>query len=166
MRELQASRRLVPEVLQFYGMELNMPAMDHHTLIIPNTEDEWNMLFNIESQFDANEAWPRDPPATPSPRSPRARVHERARRLPLMFANHPSRSATGIGQYGLERAARVPQQQRPGPGHVPGDGRRARAPGRDPGAGRDAEAGRRESPRAIGGPTGTLAPVRSVASIR
>ena len=36
--ELEASREMVPEVLQFYGMELNMPAMDHHTLIIPNSE--------------------------------------------------------------------------------------------------------------------------------
>jgi hypothetical protein len=35
-RELTLSRELVPEVLQFYGMELNMPSMDHHTLIIPN----------------------------------------------------------------------------------------------------------------------------------
>src|SRR5688572_11337362 len=58
--ELQQSRTSIPDVLQFYGMEFNMPAMDHHTLIIPNAEDEWKVLFNIESQFDANEAWPRD----------------------------------------------------------------------------------------------------------
>jgi hypothetical protein len=56
--ELRESRRTVPDVLQFYGMEFNMPAMDHHTLIMPNTEDEWKTLFNIESQFDRNEAWP------------------------------------------------------------------------------------------------------------
>jgi hypothetical protein len=36
--ELKSSREMVPEVLQFYGMELNMPAMDHHTLIIPHGE--------------------------------------------------------------------------------------------------------------------------------
>ena len=59
--ELTASRAQVPDVLQFYGMELNMPAMDHHTLILPNAEDEWKTLFNIESQFDANDAWPPDP---------------------------------------------------------------------------------------------------------
>ena len=41
--ELTLSRRLVPELLQFYGMELNMPGMDHHTLIIPQTEDEARM---------------------------------------------------------------------------------------------------------------------------
>ena len=42
--ELKASREMVPEVLQFYGMELNMPAMDHHTLIIPHSEHEASML--------------------------------------------------------------------------------------------------------------------------
>ena len=59
--ELKASREMVPEVLQFYGMELNMPAMDHHTLIIPNSEREASMLYDIESRFDSQEAWPPDP---------------------------------------------------------------------------------------------------------
>src|SRR5262245_48140246 len=59
--ELKESRTIVPEVLQFYGMELNMPAMDHHTLIIPNADDEWRTLFEIESRFDSSEAWPADP---------------------------------------------------------------------------------------------------------
>src|SRR6185436_13697361 len=45
--ELLQSRKAVPEVIQFYGMEMNMPAMDHHTLIIPNANDEWKVLFNI-----------------------------------------------------------------------------------------------------------------------
>jgi hypothetical protein len=44
--ELRASREMVPEVLQFYGMELNMPAMDHHTLIIPHSEQEASMLYD------------------------------------------------------------------------------------------------------------------------
>ena len=59
--ELEQSRESVPGVLQFYGMELNMPGMDHHTLIIPNAEDEWSVLFEIENQFDKNNAWPVDP---------------------------------------------------------------------------------------------------------
>ena len=62
--ELKRSRQLVPEVLQFYGMELNMPGMDHHTLIIPHAEDEASVLFEIESRFDANEVTPNDPAAT------------------------------------------------------------------------------------------------------
>ena len=100
--ELKASRDLVPEVLQFYGMELNMPAMDHHTLIIPNSEQEASMLYDIESRFDSQEAWPADPSRNTEPQAQRALEHMKSLPLlPLVFANHPSRSATGIGVYGL-----------------------------------------------------------------
>jgi len=101
--ELKTSRRLVPEVLQFYGMELNLPAMDHHTLIIPNSEQEAAMLFDIENRFDANEVWPVDPSRNDEAMAQRALEHiRRLPRLPLLFANHPSRSARGISQYGLD----------------------------------------------------------------
>ena len=101
--ELTESRTAVPDVLQFYGMELNMPAMDHHTLIIPNTEDEWKVLFNIESQFDRADAWPPDPSRNTEAWAFRALTYMNAlRRLPLMFANHPSRSASEVGGYGLD----------------------------------------------------------------
>ncbi|MGH8639983.1 MAG: hypothetical protein ACREUZ_22895, partial [Burkholderiales bacterium] len=53
--ELVESRRSVPDVLQFYGMELNMPGMDHHTLIIPRVDFEASALYDLESRFDANE---------------------------------------------------------------------------------------------------------------
>ena len=104
-RELTLSRELVPEVLQFYGMELNMPGMDHHTLIIPRAEDEAQVLFEIESRFDANEDWARPP----DPRRQSAALRRQAlahvqglERLPILFANHPSRSARAIGSYGRD----------------------------------------------------------------
>ena len=104
-RELTLSRELVPEVLQFYGMELNMPGMDHHTLIIPRAEDEAAVLYEIESRFDANEDWRRPP----DPRRQSAELRREAlahmqglERLPILFANHPSRSAPGIGVYGRD----------------------------------------------------------------
>ena len=101
--ELGESRKEVPEVLQFYGMEFNMPAMDHHTLIMPNTEDEWKTLFNIESQFDSNDAWPEDPSRRTEEAAAKALAYMNAlRHLPVMFANHPSRSAKGIGVYGSD----------------------------------------------------------------
>ena len=99
--ELEQSRESVPGVLQFYGMELNMPGMDHHTLIIPNAEDEWSVLFEIENQFDKNNAWPVDPERDTVAARIRALNHVKSLpRLPLLFANHPSRSATGIREYG------------------------------------------------------------------
>jgi hypothetical protein len=100
--ELKESRQLVPDVLQFYGLELNMPGMDHHTLIIPHAEDEWSTLFDIEHRFDANEAWPADPARRTEAAALSALAHMKSLpRLPLLFANHPSRSAKGLGQYGL-----------------------------------------------------------------
>jgi hypothetical protein len=101
--ELKESRKLVPDVLQFYGMELNMPAMDHHTLIIPNADDEWRTLFEIESRFDSNEAWPADPARNTEAMAAQAVTFMKGLgRPPLMFANHPSRSAQGIGVYGRD----------------------------------------------------------------
>ncbi len=104
-RELTLSRELVPEVLQFYGLELNMPGMDHHTLIIPRAENEAAVLYEIESRFDANEDWARPP----DPRRQSAELRRQAlahlqglERLPILFANHPSRSAPAIGRYGRD----------------------------------------------------------------
>jgi hypothetical protein len=104
--ELRQSRASVPEVLQFYGMELNMPAMDHHTLFVPHADDEWKVLFNIESQHDANEAWPRDPSRNTEAAAFQALTYMNSlRRPPLLFANHPSRSATGIASVSWSRAS-------------------------------------------------------------
>ena len=104
-RELTLSRELVPTVLQFYGMELNMPGMDHHTLIIPYAEDEASVLYEIEHRFDANEAWALPPDPTRRTEAARRSALEymtTLTRLPILFANHPSRSARAIGVYGLD----------------------------------------------------------------
>lgn len=129
--ELRKSRELVPEVLQFYGMELNMPGMDHHTLIMPRADFEASVLYDLESRFDANEAFPVDP----SRRTAAARVSALTYmaslpRLPLMFANHPSRSAKALGQFGStepweiresnDMAPEVYRGMEGGPGHQAG----------------------------------------------
>ncbi|MEE2637389.1 MAG: phosphoesterase, partial [Acidobacteriota bacterium] len=109
-RELILSRTLVTEVLQFYGMELNLPGMDHHTLIIPRAEDEASVLYEIERQFDANEDWARPP--DPRRRSEALRhgaleYMKSLERLPILFANHPSRSARALGKYGLDQPQEI-----------------------------------------------------------
>lgn len=102
-KELKQSRQLVPEVLQFYGMEFNMPGMDHHTLIIPHAEDEQSVLFEIESRFDANEVFPIDADRnTEVARLAALDYMNKLPKLPILFTNHPSRSATGIGEYGRD----------------------------------------------------------------
>jgi hypothetical protein len=104
-RELTLSRELVPAVLQFYGMELNMPGMDHHTLISPYAEDAASVLYEIEHRFDANEAWALPPDLARRTEAARRSALEymtTLTRLPILFANHPSRSARAIGVYGLD----------------------------------------------------------------
>ena len=59
--ELTLSRELVPEVIQFFGMELNPPGGDHSSLIIPHSHDEAQKLFLLESEFDRKEVFPIDP---------------------------------------------------------------------------------------------------------
>ena len=129
--ELGESRRAVPQVLQFYGMEFNMPAMDHHTLIMPNTEDEWRTLFNIESQFDRAEVFPADATRNTEEFAAKALAYMNTLpRLPLMFANHPSRSAKGVGAYGSDEprefrnhndvAPRIYRGMEGAPGHQAG----------------------------------------------
>lgn len=104
--EILESRRSVPGVIQFYAMELNTPGAGHSSLIIPHSHDESQQLHDLESRFDRLEAHPRDPA-----RDTRARMLEALRYMdrmdhkPVVIANHPARSATGLGEYGLETPA-------------------------------------------------------------
>ncbi|MFP5113863.1 hypothetical protein ACSU64_15925 [Bacillaceae bacterium C204] len=59
--ELLKSRAAVPDVLQFYGMELDTPGADHSTLMIPKGEDESQVFYDLECKFNYREAYPNDP---------------------------------------------------------------------------------------------------------
>jgi hypothetical protein len=101
--ELQQSRREVPGLVQFYAMELNSPGADHSSLIIPRSGEEAQQLYDLESRFDRKEAYPPDPA-----RDSRSRMLEALRYMagflhkPIVIANHPARSARGLGEYGLD----------------------------------------------------------------
>jgi len=101
--ELQESRREFPGLVQFYAMELNSPGADHSSLIVPRSGDEARQLYDLESRFDRKEIYPRDPA-----RDTRSRMLEALQymagllRRPIVIANHPSRSARGPGDYGLD----------------------------------------------------------------
>jgi len=101
--ELLRSRKEVPEVVQFYGMELDTPGADHSSLIIPHTPDEADLLYKLESHFAKFEPWPEDPSWDRESRMIEAlRVMRALPVRPVIIANHPSRSATGLGKYGLD----------------------------------------------------------------
>ncbi len=106
--ELLRSRAEVPEVIQFYGMEFDTPGADHSSLIIPHTHDEAERLQELESRFAKFEPWPEDPTWDREPRMLAALRAMRAfPKRPVVIANHPSRSATGLGEYGVDKPAEL-----------------------------------------------------------
>jgi hypothetical protein len=102
------SRQAVPEVVQFYGMELNAPGADHSSLIIPHTHDEADHLHSIESRFDRAEPFPPDSTWDAETRMLLAlQAMMQFDDKPVLIANHPSRSATGLGEYGRDDPAEL-----------------------------------------------------------
>jgi hypothetical protein len=100
--ELLESRKEVADVLQFYGLELNTPAGDHSSIIVPHSHDEADVLFNLESAFDTKEAFPIDPSRNQEEKMLEAlTAMQKLDRPPVVIAHHPSRSAKNYGEYGL-----------------------------------------------------------------
>ena len=100
--ELVESREAVPEVIQFFGMEFDTPGADHSSLIVPHTHDEAQRVHDIESTFSRREPWPADSTWDTEPRMLDAlRTMRDLPERPVVIANHPSRSAPGMGEYGL-----------------------------------------------------------------
>ncbi|WP_368563312.1 hypothetical protein [Pseudoxanthomonas sp. UTMC 1351] len=97
---LLEARREVPALIQFNGMEFDVPAAEHASLIIAPGADERDQLVTIEREYGRSE------PLEPDTRDDgkwmlAALAHIRALPSPpLMLINHPSRTATGIGQWG------------------------------------------------------------------
>lgn len=99
--ELEKSRRAVPEVLQFFGMEFDTPAGDHSSLIVPRSAAEREQLRELEAGYSQREAHPRDPARDQPERMIAALTAMKAQpRPPVLIANHPSRSASPSGIYG------------------------------------------------------------------
>jgi hypothetical protein len=100
--ELERSRLATPDILQFWGMELDTPAAEHSSVIVPFSADERDTLFGIETGYNRRETWPDDPA-----RDQEAFMLDALRHMsslpnpPIVIANHPSRTAAGVGQYGL-----------------------------------------------------------------
>lgn len=106
--ELLQSRLLVPDLFQFYGIELNSPGADHSSIIIPHSSAEADQLLELESRFDRREAFPADPERDTEPRMLEAlRVMDAMERKPVVIAHHPSRSAEELSVYGLYHPAEI-----------------------------------------------------------
>jgi hypothetical protein len=154
--ELQQSRREVPGLIQFYALELNSPGADHSSLIVPRGSDEAAQLYDLESRFDRKEVYPRDPA-----RDTRSRMLEALRYMtgllskPIVIANHPSRSARGLGEYGLDTPSTFRDWNDTAPtvaiGMAGAPGHQAMALGRDGSAARAERRGGYEGYPTMGG---------------
>ena len=101
--ELQLSRAALPEVIQFYGLELNTPAADHSSIIVPYTSEESNVLRDLESRFDKYERWTEEEIGERNQEDRMIEALQTMDRLadkPVVIANHPSRNAHDLGEYG------------------------------------------------------------------
>lgn len=99
--ELLESRTAVPEVIQFYGMEFDVPAGEHASLIIPHTHDEADALFKIERRYARNEPHPAEPGRNTEPFMLEALSFMASTPVPpVLIANHPARTATDLGVFG------------------------------------------------------------------
>jgi len=100
--ELQLSRSAMPEVIQFYGLEMNTPAADHSSIIVPYTSDESNVLRDLESRFDRNEKWTEEEKRERNQEDKMIEALHAMDRLadkPVVFAHHPSRDAPALGEF-------------------------------------------------------------------
>lgn len=97
---LLQARREVPALIQFNGMEFDVPAAEHASLIIAPGPDERDQLVTIEREYSRNEPLESDS-RDDGQLMLAALAHMRALPVPpLLFVNHPSRTATGIGHWG------------------------------------------------------------------
>lgn len=96
---LQQARIDVPDVLQFHGMEFDVPAGEHASLIMAPGAHENAMLVDLERRFSRREV---DDEARDTPEAMLAalRYMQAQQPQPLMFVNHPSRTATATGAWG------------------------------------------------------------------
>lgn len=96
---LMDARREVPGLIQFNGMEFDVPAGEHASLIIAPGPQERDQLVAIERGYSRSEPLQgsRDDGQTMLD----ALAHMGALPAPpLMFINHPSRTATAMGRWG------------------------------------------------------------------
>ncbi|MGK6320686.1 phosphoesterase [Sphingomonas sp. DT-204] len=100
--DVVAARQAVPGLVLFYGMEFDVPGGEHASLILPIGPAERDVLRRIEHGFGKRDAFPADPARDTKPRMIDAlRYIAGLSDPPVVIGNHPSRTATGLGRWGL-----------------------------------------------------------------
>lgn len=102
--ELLASRAALPQILQFYGMEFDVPGNSpggrHASLIMPQRPSEAAQLYQIESRYNGRQGLPPGPEkAQDSFMLTALQAMAALPDKPLLLVNHPTRLAKGFRQY-------------------------------------------------------------------
>ncbi|MGA0605068.1 phosphoesterase [Phenylobacterium sp. VNQ135] len=101
--EVLQARKETPGLILFFGMELDTPGAEHSSVIVPKTPAERDTLFGIEKGYNRREPWPADTAWDTEQRMLDALNHMKSLPAPpVVIANHPSRTADGIGRYGKD----------------------------------------------------------------
>jgi hypothetical protein len=100
--ELLQARAAFPDLVQFFGFEINSPGADHASVIVPRTSDEAERVYQLESGFDRVGASRDDKVANTTARMIEALTEMQSfDQLPVVIANHPSRRALHGAKFGL-----------------------------------------------------------------
>lgn len=84
--ELLQARKDHPGIVVFQGLEWNIPAAEHGSIIVPPTADEARLVAEFERRFDGKNGRLSEADATDG-----VRYLETLPQKPLFFANHPAR---------------------------------------------------------------------------
>ncbi|HUN82335.1 MAG TPA: PHP domain-containing protein [Phycisphaerae bacterium] len=90
--ELLAARKKHSSMTIFQGLEWNVPAAEHGTVIVPPSPDEARVIAEFEALYDElNESRPGTPANTEAEAVAAVKYLETLKPSPLFFANHPAR---------------------------------------------------------------------------
>lgn len=97
---LEQARRDVPGLVQFHGMEFDVPGAEHASVVMVPGPREREELFVIERDYSRNEPLDGDT-RDDGTLMLQALAHMRALPAPpLVFVNHPARTATAVAAWG------------------------------------------------------------------
>ena len=123
--ELVASRKALPQILQFYGMEFDVPGNSpggrHASLIMPHRPSEAEQLYQIESRYNGRQGVPPGPEKAEDAFMLQAlKAMDALADKPLLFVNHPARLASWFRQYNKVTPAQLRDWQDAAPEVVVG----------------------------------------------
>ncbi|WP_337879499.1 phosphoesterase [Rheinheimera sp.] len=123
--ELVASRKALPQILQFYGMEFDVPGHSpggrHASLIMPHRPSEAEQLYQIESRYNGRQGVPPGPEKAEDAFMLQAlKAMNELPDKPLLLVNHPARLASGFRQYNKVTPAQLRDWQDKAPDVVIG----------------------------------------------